>query len=91
MLISGSLDKFVSGISFDSRKLKAGQVFVAIQGLESNGTAYQKQAFTAGAAAIVSDSEQVQNSIPFIQVKMPASLWHAWQRNFMGSRIMISN
>ena len=67
--ITGQINRPVSGICFDSREVKPGEVFVAIQGLESDGNAYQKQALQAGAAAIVSDAEQVQNSVPFIQVK----------------------
>jgi len=67
--ITGQINRPVSGICFDSRQVKPGEVFVAIQGLESAGNAYQRQAIQAGAAAIVSAAEQVQNSIPFIQVK----------------------
>ncbi len=67
--IAGQLNKPVTGISFDSRKVKPGEVFVAIQGLETNGNVYQKQALEAGAAAIVSDAQQTLHSIPFIQVK----------------------
>lgn len=67
--ITGQINRPVSAICFDSQEVKPGEVFAAIQGLESDGYAYQKQAIKAAAAAIVSASEQVQNSIPFIQVK----------------------
>jgi len=86
--ITGQINRPVSGICFDSQEVKPGEVFAAIQGLESDGYAYQKQAIKA--AAIVSDSEQVQNSIPFIQVKMPAPLWLVWLRNFTDTRIRAS-
>ena len=67
--ITGQINRPVSAICFDSQEVKPGEVFAAIQGLESDGYAYQKQAIKAAAAAIVSASEQAQNSIPFIQVK----------------------
>ena len=72
--ITGQINRPVSGICFDSQEVKTGEVFAAIQGLESDGSAYQKQAIKAAAAAIVSTSEQAQNSIPFIQVKNATAL-----------------
>ena len=81
---AGQFNRPISGISFDSRKVKPGEVFVAIQGLESDGNAYQKQAIKAGAAAIVSDAEQVQNSIPFIQVKNARSALARLAAEFYG-------
>ena len=88
--ITGQINRPVSAICFDSQEVKPGEVFAAIQGLESDGYAYQKQAIKAAAAAIVSASEQAQNSIPFIQVKMPAPLWLVWLRNFTDTRIRAS-
>ena len=48
MNIAGQINRPVSGICFDSREVKPGEVFVAIQGLESDGNAYQKQSDYSG-------------------------------------------
>jgi UDP-N-acetylmuramoyl-L-alanyl-D-glutamate--2,6-diaminopimelate ligase len=45
----------VSGVSYDSRTVTAGQVFVALRGQHADGTAFARQAIERGAAAIVSE------------------------------------
>lgn len=45
----------VSGISYDSRTLKRGEVFVALKGQRADGTAFARQAIERGAAAVVSE------------------------------------
>ena len=45
----------VSGISYDSRTVTAGQVFVALKGLHADGTSFARQAIERGAAAVVSE------------------------------------
>jgi len=45
----------VTGVSYDSRTLTAGQVFVALRGQHADGTAFARQAIERGAAAIVSE------------------------------------
>jgi UDP-N-acetylmuramoyl-L-alanyl-D-glutamate--2,6-diaminopimelate ligase len=52
----GAPTQSVTGIAFDSRRLKAGNVFVALRGLRADGAAYVQQAIDAGAAAVVSES-----------------------------------
>ncbi len=46
----------VSGLSADSRKVKAGDLFVALPGLNTNGVDYIADAINAGAVAAVSDA-----------------------------------
>jgi UDP-N-acetylmuramoyl-L-alanyl-D-glutamate--2,6-diaminopimelate ligase len=45
----------VSGLAYDSRTVKRGDVFVALKGLHADGTAFARQAIDRGAVAIVSE------------------------------------
>src|SRR5213076_267241 len=44
-----------AGVTADSRKVKRGDVFVAVPGTKADGLAYAAQAATAGATAIVGE------------------------------------
>ncbi|MFN3667583.1 MAG: Mur ligase domain-containing protein, partial [Sediminibacterium sp.] len=54
--VHGSTDITVSGIQIDSRKLEAGNVFVAIRGVVSDGHEYIDKAIANGASVIVCDT-----------------------------------
>jgi len=45
----------ISGLAYDSRTVKSGDVFVALKGLHADGTAFARQAIDRGAAVIVSE------------------------------------
>jgi UDP-N-acetylmuramoyl-L-alanyl-D-glutamate--2,6-diaminopimelate ligase len=45
----------VSGIAYDSRQAKAGSVFVALKGLQADGTGFVRDAIARGAIAAVSE------------------------------------
>ena len=49
------------GISFDSRKIKKGDVFFAIKGNRTSGIKYIDDAIAKGASAIVSEKKQKHN------------------------------
>ena len=49
------VDTVVKGVAYDSRKLAAGQVFVAIRGERSNGADFAHQAKSRGAVAVVAE------------------------------------
>ena len=51
--VHGSLDKKVRTISFDSREIDNGDVFVAIKGFVSDGHFYIEKAIDLGASVIV--------------------------------------
>src|SRR5437660_9260372 len=51
---SGNPD--VTGVEYDSRRVKPGSVFVAMHGESSDGNRFIDQAIQAGAVAIVTDS-----------------------------------
>ena len=61
----------IKGISFDSRKIKKGDIFFSIQGNKTSGNNFIKEAQAKGAAAIISskDINYKNNKIPFILVK----------------------
>lgn len=48
-------DPQITGVEYDSRRVKPGDVFVAMRGESSDGNRFIAQAITAGAVAIVSD------------------------------------
>jgi len=66
--IYGPVDKEVSGIAYDSRRLNSGDLFIAIRGLQSDGHQYIPEAIAAGAAAVVVDREEIYGSVTTIQV-----------------------
>src|SRR5277367_2984111 len=55
-VLSQSGDPGVSGVEYDSRRVKPGCVFVAMHGESSDGNRFIDQAIQAGAVAVVTDS-----------------------------------
>ncbi|HEY3382288.1 MAG TPA: UDP-N-acetylmuramoyl-L-alanyl-D-glutamate--2,6-diaminopimelate ligase [Vicinamibacterales bacterium] len=51
-----ALGRPVKGLAYDSRKVTAGSVFIALKGLKSDGSAFAVQALSRGALAVVSES-----------------------------------
>jgi UDP-N-acetylmuramoyl-L-alanyl-D-glutamate--2,6-diaminopimelate ligase len=60
----------VSGIEYDSRRVKPGDVFVAMKGETSDGNKFIDKAIATGAVAIVSDSltEKPREAVAWAQV-----------------------
>jgi len=60
----------ISGIEYDSRRVKPGSVFVAMRGESSDGNKFIDQAIAAGAVAIVTDSatENPRQGVSWAQV-----------------------
>jgi UDP-N-acetylmuramoyl-L-alanyl-D-glutamate--2,6-diaminopimelate ligase len=69
--VKGSTEIAVSKMDFDSRKIEADSVFVAIRGTVSDGHDYIQKAIELGATAIVCDTfpEIIEKGITYIQVK----------------------
>ena len=69
--VNGSTDIAIDKIEFDSRKIGANDVFVAIRGTISNGHDYIETAIQLGATAIVCDTlpEILSPEITYIQVE----------------------
>jgi UDP-N-acetylmuramoyl-L-alanyl-D-glutamate--2,6-diaminopimelate ligase len=59
----------VLGVQYNSRQLRAGEIFAAIQGERTDGHRYLEQAVTQGARAIVSERSRPEGfPLPWIQV-----------------------
>ncbi|PKM22798.1 MAG: UDP-N-acetylmuramoyl-L-alanyl-D-glutamate--2,6-diaminopimelate ligase [Gammaproteobacteria bacterium HGW-Gammaproteobacteria-14] len=62
----------VKGLSLDSRRVKEGDVFIALSGQQSDGRRYIDAAIHAGAVAVLAEAEQVseadQGGVPVIGV-----------------------
>ncbi|MDR2087352.1 MAG: UDP-N-acetylmuramoyl-L-alanyl-D-glutamate--2,6-diaminopimelate ligase [Dysgonamonadaceae bacterium] len=92
--ITGNLDKSITGIHFDSRKIKKGNLFVAVRGTQSDGHAYINQAIENGAIAVVCETlpATIQADVTYIQVKDSADvlghLASAWNNHPSGKLIL---
>ncbi len=66
--ITGSIDIPISGIQFDSRKVKQGEMFFAIRGTASDGHNFISLAIEKGASAIVCEElpAAIQGNITYI-------------------------
>jgi UDP-N-acetylmuramoyl-L-alanyl-D-glutamate--2,6-diaminopimelate ligase len=56
--VDGSLDREVTSIAYDSRRVKPGTVFVALKGEKVDGAAFVENAVAAGAEAVVSETPE---------------------------------
>lgn len=56
-LIRGEIEKEITGIYYDSRKVKPGSLFVCISGLKTDGHLYIDEAVKKGAAAILAEKK----------------------------------
>jgi UDP-N-acetylmuramoyl-L-alanyl-D-glutamate--2,6-diaminopimelate ligase len=55
-VLSQSGNPGISGLEYDSRRIKPGDLFIAMRGESSDGNRFIDQAIAAGAVAVVSDS-----------------------------------
>jgi UDP-N-acetylmuramoyl-L-alanyl-D-glutamate--2,6-diaminopimelate ligase len=69
--VKGSTDIAVRKIEFDSRKIEANDIFVAIRGTLSDGHDYVGKAIELGAKAIICDTlpTDIAENVTYIQVK----------------------
>src|ERR1700730_15890752 len=69
-VLSQSGNPGIGGLEYDSRRIKARDVFVAMQGESSDGNKFIDQAISAGAVAIVTDSatEKPRPDVAWAQV-----------------------
>ncbi len=55
--VKGSVDVGIAGIAYDSRKVVAGSLFVAVKGHKVDGVQYVAEALSGGAVAVVSEND----------------------------------
>lgn len=84
---SGDMNVEVMGVTFDSRKVKPGFLFVAIKGTQTDGHTFIDKAITAGACSIVCEvlPENVNEKITFVSVKNSAHSLGIICSNFYGA------
>jgi UDP-N-acetylmuramoyl-L-alanyl-D-glutamate--2,6-diaminopimelate ligase len=68
--ISGVPDLEITGFAYDSRKVKPGNLFAALPGLQHHGSEFQAQAEKNGAVAFLTD-RPLKTSLPTIIVQNP--------------------
>lgn len=68
--VSGSTTIEVNSISFDSRKVSQGDIFVAIRGTVTDGHQYIGMAIESGASTIVSEElpEKMKDNVTYLEV-----------------------
>lgn len=66
--VVGSLDKKISSVTFDSREVEPGGLFVAIKGMDVDGNRFVEQSIGKGAVAIVSEQERDDSDVTNLRV-----------------------
>ncbi|MBQ3858655.1 MAG: UDP-N-acetylmuramoyl-L-alanyl-D-glutamate--2,6-diaminopimelate ligase [Prevotella sp.] len=69
--IIGDVEKEVTGVNIDSRKIEKGHLFIAMKGTQTDGHAYIAKAIELGATAILLEDmpQQYTDGITYIQVE----------------------
>jgi UDP-N-acetylmuramoyl-L-alanyl-D-glutamate--2,6-diaminopimelate ligase len=85
--VKGPTDICINALDFDSRKIVANDVFVAIRGSVSDGHDYIQKAIEMGAVAIVCDTfpEAIASGVTYIQVKDTNAALAFLAANFYGN------
>ncbi len=74
----------ITGLDYDSRRVKPGWCFVAMRGETTDGNRYIDTALQAGAVAVVSDSLPPRPSVPWAQVTHGRRALARLSANFYG-------
>jgi len=64
-----NLNQIITGINFDSRKVKKGNIFICIKGVHSDGHDFVQSAVSNGAAAIIAEKEIDVDGSPVLLVE----------------------
>ena len=68
---AGSSDAPITGIEYDSRRVRPGAVFVAMKGGSTDGNRFVEKAIAAGALGIITDSAQTFDHLTVYQPGLP--------------------
>ena len=68
---SGDSVQPVTGVEYDSRRVRPGAVFVAMKGGSTDGNRYIEKALTAGALGIITDSSPIFDHLLVYQAGVP--------------------
>jgi UDP-N-acetylmuramoyl-L-alanyl-D-glutamate--2,6-diaminopimelate ligase len=61
LTVEGSLDKDITGITYDSRRVMPGNLFVAVRGVHTDGHRFVEMAIERGAAAVMLEEDSGLN------------------------------
>ena len=81
----GNLSSEIVSIEYDSRKVKSGSLFIAIQGLTFDGNTFIREALKRRAAGIVTDRPESRTNIPTIIVPDARKAMAVMSDKFYGS------
>lgn len=83
----GDMDIDVKGLTFDSRKVAPGFVFVAVAGTLSDGHAFIDKAIDSGAGAVVCERlpENISEKVTYVTVRSSAHALGIMASNFYGN------
>ncbi|GAA0890926.1 UDP-N-acetylmuramoyl-L-alanyl-D-glutamate--2,6-diaminopimelate ligase [Fulvivirga kasyanovii] len=84
---SGSMDREISYIAFDSRKVTKGTLFIAVKGTQADGHEYIIQAVKAGAVAVVCEKlpDEISDDVTYVAVKDSSRALGWIASNFYGN------
>lgn len=69
---TGSSNAQITGVEYDSRRVRSGSVFVAMKGGSTDGNHYVGKAIAAGALGIITDSAQTFDHLTVYEAGLPA-------------------
>ncbi|MGP8270007.1 MAG: UDP-N-acetylmuramoyl-L-alanyl-D-glutamate--2,6-diaminopimelate ligase [Terracidiphilus sp.] len=67
----GGSDEPVTGVEYDSRRVRKGSVFVAMKGGSTDGNRYVEKAIAAGALGVITDSSPTFDHLLVFEAGMP--------------------
>src|SRR5436305_8765625 len=74
----------ITGVEYDSRRVKPGNLFVAMRGESSDGNRFIEQAISAGAGAWVTDGDSAPPNVAWAKVPHGRRALAALSANFYG-------
>ena len=83
-IVAQSGNPQVTGVEYDSRRVKPGCVFVAMRGESSDGNRFVAQAIAAGAVAVITDSDARLDHVAWAQVLHGRQALAVVSANFCG-------
>lgn len=86
LAVKGPTDIVVNKVDFDSRKIEANDIFVAIRGAIADGHFFIEKAIQQGAVAVICDTfpENIVKGITYVQVKDTNSALAFMAANYFG-------
>ena len=81
---TADLELEIPNVSYDSRTIQPGDLFVAMRGFAADGHAFIGRAAAAGAAAVVCEEPPADGTVPYVQVENSRRSLAVIGANFFG-------